>query len=88
MPACCRSRWKDTVTRQFTLDPREIEAFVATLPPRCEVVYRVAFRGLSEHCRGDHQFKQRTDALLLQFIHDLDSLLPEAEQLKRALTAR
>lgn len=37
----------------FTLDPRRVAAYVAKLDPRRELVYRLAFRGLCDRCRGD-----------------------------------
>jgi hypothetical protein len=52
---------------QFELDPREVEEFILPLPARQQLVYRLAVRGLCSRCRGDRQFKQRTDALMEPF---------------------
>jgi hypothetical protein len=52
----------------FELEPREAERFVRGMPPRQELVYRLAIRGLCQRCRGDGHFRQQTNALLEKFI--------------------
>jgi hypothetical protein len=47
----------------FELDPREAERFVRGMPLRQELVYRLDVRGLCPRCRGDRQFRARTEAL-------------------------
>lgn len=72
------------VKPRFTLDAREADAYVAKLDPRQELIYRLAFRGLCNHCLGDRAFKTRTDVLLRRFRGgDLGALL--AEQIAREL---
>jgi len=71
----------------FELDPREADRFVGTLPPRQELVYRLAMRALSPRCRGDRRFSRRTKALVKQFREDLPVLLKEADKLSAELTA-
>lgn len=71
----------------FELDPREVEEFIHPLPVRQQLVYRLAVRGLSARCRGDQQFRQRTDALAEQFRKDLPAVLGEANKLAEQLTA-
>jgi hypothetical protein len=71
----------------FEIDPREAEYFVRTLPPRQELVYRLAVRALSARCRGDRQFRLRTETLILQFGKDLPAVLEEAEKLSADLAA-
>ena len=71
----------------FELDPREADCFVGTLPPRQELVYRLAMRALSPRCRGDRRFSRRTKALVKQFREDLPVLLKEADKLSAELTA-
>ena len=69
------------------LDPGEVTVLLRGLPPRQELVYRLAIRGLSERCRGDRQFRHRTDALAEQFRKELPAVLREAEKLSAELTA-
>ncbi len=69
------------------LDPGEVTILLRGLPPRQELVYRLAVRGLSERCRGDRQFRARTDALIEQFRKDLPDVLKEANALSSELTA-
>jgi hypothetical protein len=69
------------------LDPGEVRVLLRGLPPRQELVYRLAVRGLSERCRGDRQFKQRTDALVEQYRKDLPAVLNEANKLAEEITA-
>ena len=76
------------MTPHYTLDPREVDALVATLAPRQELVYRLALRGLCDRCRGDRVFEQRTEELMLGFGRDLSAVLAEAAQLSRKLTER
>lgn len=59
---------------------------VAKLDPRQELVYRLALRGLSDRCRGDRAFTERTDALMAEHSADLAAVLAEAAQLARKLT--
>jgi len=68
------------------LDPGEITVLLRGLPPRQELVYRLAIRGLSARCRGDRQFRQRTDALIEQYRKDLPAVLKEAGKLGAELT--
>jgi hypothetical protein len=67
------------------LDPRAIDALLAELNPRQELVYRLAMRGLCGRCRSDDRFTARTEALILGFGRELRSVLSEAGQLSRAL---
>jgi len=71
----------------FELDPREVEEFIRPLPARQQLVYRLAVRGLCARCRGDRQFRRRTDALTEQFRKELSAVLKEADQLAAELTA-
>jgi hypothetical protein len=70
---------------RFTLDPREVNEYVAKLDPRRELVYRLALRGLCDRCRSDDAFTQRTDELTLRFKDDLGAVLSEAARLSRDL---
>jgi hypothetical protein len=72
---------------RFELDPREADAFVRGMPPRQELVYRIAVRGLSERCRGDRQFRRRTDELMARFLDDLPAVMKEAAALEAELAA-
>jgi hypothetical protein len=76
------------VKPRFTFDPREVDAYVAKLNPRRELVYRLAIRGLCNRCRGDRRFKARTEELMAKFKDDLGAVLTEAGQLERDLTER
>ena len=67
-------------------DPREIDAFVAKLDPRRELVYRIAVRDLCDRCRCDRRFKQRTEELMQRFKGELSSVLIEAGKLTADLT--
>ena len=69
------------------LDPGEVTVLLRGLPPRQELVYRLAIRGLSSRCRGDRQFTKHTDALIAQFAKDLPAALKEANKLAEELTA-
>jgi len=69
------------------LDPGEVTVLLRGLPPRQELVYRLAIRGLSARCRGDRVFTRRTDALAEQYRKDLPALLKEAAKLGEDLTA-
>jgi hypothetical protein len=71
----------------FELHPEEANRFVRGMPPRQELVYRLAIRGLCERCRGDRTFRQRTDALIEQFRKDLPTVLREAKKLGEELAA-
>jgi hypothetical protein len=63
---------------RFALDPRELEAFLAKLDPRCELIYRVAMRGL---CCGDQGSEARTKVLMTRFKDDLGDVFEEAGEL-------
>jgi hypothetical protein len=69
------------------LDPGEVTVLLRGLPPRQELVYRLAIRGLSERCRGDRVFNARTDALVERFRKELPAVLKEADKLADELTA-
>jgi hypothetical protein len=69
------------------LDPREADRFVRGMPPRQELVYRLAIGGPCERCRGDRAFTKRTDVLIEQFRKDLPTELREANKLGEELTA-
>jgi hypothetical protein len=71
----------------FELDARDAEHLVCTLPPRQELVYRLAVRSLRARCRIDRRFSRRTKALVEQFREDLPALLKEADKLSAELTA-
>src|ERR1700726_3966934 len=47
---------------RFTLDPREVNEYVAKLDPRRELLYRLALRGLCDRSRSDDAFTQRTSS--------------------------
>jgi len=68
------------------LDPGEVTVLLRGLPPRQELVYRLAIRGLSERCGGDQRFRQRTDALVEQFRKELPAVLREAAKLGEEMT--
>jgi hypothetical protein len=70
----------------FTLDPREVDAYVAKLDPRRELVYRLAIRNLCYRCQCDRRFKARTDELMQRFKNQTSALLADADQLARELT--
>jgi hypothetical protein len=69
------------------LDPNEVTVLMRGLAPRRELIYRLAIRGLCERCRGDRQFRQRTDELTTKFKSDLPAILAEATKLGDELTA-
>jgi hypothetical protein len=69
------------------LDPGEVRVLLRGLPPRQELVYRLAVRGLCPRCRGDRVFRQRTDDLVERFRKDLPAVLKEADKLSAELTA-
>jgi hypothetical protein len=71
----------------FELDPREVDRFVRPLGQRAELVYRLAIRGLCERCRGDRQFRERTEVLIARYRKYLPRLLKEAEKLSAELMA-
>jgi len=78
---------------RFELDPREADAFVRGMPSSAEwsrdssSVYRLAVRGICAQCRGDRQFRERTDALVSRFRKELPAILCEARQLEAELLA-
>jgi hypothetical protein len=69
------------------LDPNEVTVLMRGLAPRRELIYRVAIRGVSERCRGDRQFRQRTDELTAKFKAELPAILAEAAKLEADLMA-
>lgn len=71
----------------FEIDPRVAERFVSTLPPRQELIYRLAVRNLCARCRGDRQFRQRTEMLIVQFGKDLPAVMQDARKLEAELMA-
>jgi hypothetical protein len=68
-------------------DPRDVERCLRPMPPRQELVYRLAIRVLSPRCRGDRRFSRRTKALAKQFREDLPVLLGEADKVSAKLMA-
>jgi hypothetical protein len=72
---------------KLDIDPREVDRFVRPLRPRAELVYRLAIRGLSERCRSDRQFRERTEALIVRYRPYLSELLREASKLEEELVA-
>jgi len=72
----------------LTFNPHEIDAFVARLDPRRELVYRIAIRDLCDRCRCDRKFKQRTEDLMQRFRGELSAVLAEASKLTADLTRR
>jgi hypothetical protein len=74
------------MTFSLTFNPREIDAFVAKLDPRRELVYRIAIRDLCDRCRCDRKFKQRTEELMQRFRGELSAVLAEADKLTADLT--
>lgn len=84
---CNRNPSQGEAVASFEIEPREVEYFVCTLPPREELIYRLAVRALSARCRGDRQFRQRTETLVLQFGQDLPAVLVEADKLSAELAA-
>jgi hypothetical protein len=71
----------------FGLGPREVDAFVRGMPPRRELVYRLAVRGVSDRCRGDRTFRRRTEALIIEFMAGLPAIKREAAKIEEELTA-
>ena len=71
---------------RFTFDPREVENYVAGLPPRRELIYRLAIRSLCDQCWSDRPFTERTQALMQQFGDELGEVTAEAAGLERELT--
>ena len=78
--------YRPVATPSLTFDPREIDAFVAKLDPRRELVYRVAIRDLCNRCRCDRRFKQRTEELMQRFNGELGAVLTDAGKLAADLT--
>ena len=74
------------MTSGLTFNPRGIDAFVAKLDPRRELVYRIAVRDLCDRCRCDRRFKQRTEELMQRFNSELSAVLTEAGKLAADLT--
>jgi len=70
---------------RYTFDPREVENYVAGLPPRRELIYRLAIRSLCDQCRSDRRFTERTQALIQQFGDELGEVTAEAAGLERGL---
>jgi hypothetical protein len=63
----------------MNLDPREVEFYLKTakMPPRLELVYRLALAGLSPHCRN----KKRTAELMAGFSEDeVRRVIAEAQE--------
>ena len=69
------------------LDPGEITVLMRGLPLRQELVYRFAVRRLSARCRGDRQFRQRTEELTTRFRAELPAIMREADELVAELAA-
>jgi hypothetical protein len=67
------------------LDPGEVTILVRGLTPRQELVYRLTIRGLSARCRGDRQFRRRTEDLTTRFKSDLPAIIAEVTALSDAL---
>jgi hypothetical protein len=82
-----RSGALNRVMPRFELDPREADAFVRGMEPRQELIYRLAVRGLCPRCRGDRQFRARTEELVFEFRKDIGAVLREADALAAELTA-
>ena len=74
------------MTFSLTFNPREIDAFVAKLDPRRELVYRIALRDLCDRCRCDRKFRQRTEELMQRFNSELTAVLAESGKLAADLT--
>jgi hypothetical protein len=62
-------------------DPNEVTVLMRGLAPRRELIYRLAIHGLCDSCRGDRQFRERTDELTAKFKSDLPAILAEAAKL-------
>ena len=64
----------------MNLDPREVEFYlkIAKMPPRLELVYRLALAaGLSPHCRN----QKRTAELMARFSEDeIRRVIAEAQE--------
>ena len=69
------------------LDPGEVTVLLRGLPPRQELVYRLAVRRLSARCRGDGRFRQRTEELTTRFRGELPAIMRDADQLVAELAA-
>ena len=69
------------------IDPGEIAVLLRGLPPRQELVYRLAVRRLSARCRGDRQFRQRIEELTTRFRVELPAIMREADELVAELAA-
>ena len=76
------------MTFAFTFDPREIDAYLAQLDPRRELVYRIAIRDLCDRCRCDRKFRQRTEELMQHFNGELSAVLADAGKLAADWTRR
>jgi hypothetical protein len=72
---------------RFELDPQEADAFVCGMPPRQELVYRLALCGLCARCRRDPAFTRRTNELIAQFDTDLPAVRTEANKLGKEIAA-
>jgi hypothetical protein len=72
----------------LTFDPREIDAYVAKLDPRRELVYRLAMRGLCDRCRSDRRFTARTDEIMQRFNNEVNAVMADANRLAFELTRR
>jgi DNA-binding MarR family transcriptional regulator len=69
------------------LDPNEVTVLMRGLAPRRELIYRLAIRGLCERCRGDREFRERTEELTAKFKAELQAILAEAAKLGDDLLA-
>ena len=65
---------------------RSRRRYVAGLPPRRELIYRLAIRSLRGQSRSDRRFTERTQELMQQFGAELGDISAEAAQLARGLT--
>ena len=72
----------------FTLDPREVDGYLAGLPPRRELVYRLAIRGLCSRCRDNRRFEGRTEELMQRFAAELREALAESALLEWELMVK
>src|SRR6516162_6358570 len=59
-----------------TLDAREVDAYVAKLDPRRELVYRLAIRGLVDRCGIDRRFRVQ------RFKNETGAIMADADQLR------
>lgn len=71
-----------------TIDPRspDLEDFLTGLPPRKELLTRMAMREVYDHCRSDRRWHDRLNELMEGITpHEMSDILDEADKLAERL---